>query len=133
MRSTAQLKLGGSRRNVAAMVNFDMSPSWFRLIYCDLALLSIGLICYLATVAIRFKSSTFWIFKRFESTAGNVVLPNTTIVFTILSILFSVAAIPSIALMAAGFKGMVRGDAYQFLYALVWPLSECLTLCLLAC
>lgn len=56
-----------------------------------------------------------------------LIVPNTTNLFAIISILHSAISIPVIILLTEGYKGNYRPDAYSWLLPILWPLSKLLS------
>lgn len=102
----------------------QLSRGWHALMYIDIAVLVISLFCYIGTLLLRHKSKSLWLYKTVETPSGNLAVPNTTTLFSSISIVYALIAIPTIVFTIEGYRGNVRIELYGSFYPILWPLSK---------
>ena len=109
--------------------------------YCDNALLAIAFVCYTFTLLLRRKNGSLWFCRVVESQGGGqrlrkyhfvelildllgLITPNTTNIFAVLSMVYSVFGCTSKTLQILAYKDIGRSDAYQFFNSVTGPISK---------
>ena len=101
-----------------------MNDGWIGLIYCDIVLLAISLVCYICLFFLRYKKGNLWFFKLVDSNGGRIVTPHTNNCFSLFAIGYALSAGAGNIMMVCAYEGIGRDDAYQWLFGMYWPFSE---------